>query len=566
MTQPLSLKPKSKIIIDDNEYLPLSLKSKGKPKEEKEKSNSFKEQAQAFASSTPTQAALGLSQAVTSPLDLFKMYLQGEALAALDEAEEVAAKYGKPFDREKEQEKIMAGLEYLPTQSLAEQLFEEKTGISTEPKDRTSKVLRGLFEFVGLAKGKPLKTPKLEAKKLVPEQQALRETAEEFGLRKFTGVENEKPPAITPVVSPKRQEKLSKELSETTKKAVNDVISEKIPVKKMKESGVNLQDAYTAAYDATRKTASEMGDKSIDLSNVLDWIETEVKRTKGSSPSLSKQQKIYIDILENEKKNLIPYEKPRQSGKIDLITGKKVPQSTKKTTANQAINQYQNYNDNVKGIWRKPEFSGAENTVKNAYAGLNDQIIKSIEKANPQLGKDLTFANRIFHQSAKLDQVEGIISKSFKDGYSAKRLSKTLENKRERAFLQRNLGPDAVQDLERIAKYGEAAESKVFKELKNPQTVKEYLNKMTPAQLALLVGFKGHAGLAYYIPKAVLSRAQGYLFTRNGTRKDYINFLKQAAQAAPNKAALIMASKKLQKSIEEEFGSENELLDMSREE
>lgn len=558
MTLPpsLRLKEKSTLPIEKREAKqPSSLRPKQKKIEEKEyNERSFKERAQEYASSPSTQVGLGLTQALTSPLDLIKMYITGEALQGLDEAEDLAFKEGRPFDREKEQQKVLSSLEYLPTQSLAENILEKETGISTEPKDRFSKVLRGISEFAGLTKG-----AKPASKVLGVEEKALKETGVQFDLKKFAGMEKEKTPNITPVVSAKKQEKLTKELGESSKKAIDEIVKEKIPVKKLQEMGTNLEDAYTAAYSSARETAAKVGDKNIDFSNVVEWANQEIKKTKGSSPSLSKQDRIYIDILNSEKKDLL--QSPRK--KIDLITGKEIPVKPKEVKANQAIKQYQNYNDNVKGIYRKPEFSGSENTVKNAYAGLNEQILKSIEKASPELGKDLGYANKLFHETSKLNQVDNILSKAFKDGYDPNKLARTLFNRRERAFLQRNLGKDAIQDFEKIAKYGQKAEEKIFNNLKNPETVKEYLNNITPAKLALLVGFKSHIGVPWYLAKGAINRMQGYLLTREPTRHAYENFMKEAAQLGKSPAPLFMAAKKLEEAISKEYGSEDNLLKMS---
>lgn len=581
---PSTLRPKNKKIIfqEQNEperdmpqnlssSLPSTLKPKKKEEPKKEKSflndvlfKSVKEIPEGLAG----QIGLGLTQAATAPLDLMKMYLIGEGLTGLEEAQEASEKMGIPFDMEKERQKFLSAMEYLPTQTLAEEFLEKQTGVSTKPKDRFSKVMRGAAEFAGLAP-KGAKIPKLQPKSLSAEGHALRETGEQFGLRKFAGMEAEKAPTITPIVSTEKEAKLASELGETSKKAIEDIIEQKIPVKKMRDMGINLEHAYDVSYSAARKTANEMGDKHIDFSNVLKWIDQEVKKTKVSSPSLSDSQKAYINILKKERSDLtqktIPKKQPvlyGPSGEIITKTEKsKIVQ--KPLTADQSLNQIKNFNSNVKGIYRKAEHSGVEEAVKSAYSGLNEQLIKSIEKANPKLGKEITFANKIFHEGSKLDQVEGILKKSFSDGYNPKKLANTLSTKRNRQFLERSLGKNGIQDLERIAKYGQKAEEKIFNQLKNPQTVKEYLTNMTPTQLALLAGYKAHAGAIYYMGKSALQRMQGLLFTRNSTKKNYIQFLKEASQLGSNPAPLFMSARKLQKSIEEEFGSEEEIMKMS---
>jgi len=547
--------------------LPPSLKLKEKKEEPKEEKSFLNDVVLKSIKEIPEnlsgQIGLGLSQALTSPLDLMKMYIIGEGLSGLEEAEELAWKSGEPFDMEKSKANFLEAMEYLPTQQLAEEFLEKQTGVSTKPKDKFASVMRTAAEFAGFpVKGS--KTPKLKTKELGKEASALRETAEEFGLRKFAGMESEKTPSITPIVSAEKEKKLAKELGETSKKAISDMPHLKLPIKKMRDSGVNLNEAYDVAYSQANKTASNMGDKNIDYSNVVDWIEKEIKKTKSSAPSLSSAEKAYIYVLNKEKKSLIPSSKPS----FDLITGKKLPETLKDMNGTKALKQIKNNNSNVTSIWRKPEFAGSENAVKNAYAGINEQLVKAIEKASPELGKEISFANKIFHEGSKLDQVEGILKKSFSDGYNPKKLSTVLEGKRSRAFLERSLGKDSVKDLERIATYGKEAEKKIFDNLKNPKTVKEYLTNLTPMQVGLALGGKAHVGAPFYIAKSVLHRIQGNLFTRNSTKKDYIQFLKDTAKfgSQPKSKILANSARKLNKSIKEEFGSEEELIEMSNKE
>lgn len=551
----------------ENEERPISDLGINEQEEQSKESTPIKDIIQETLQGTGGQIALGLTQAATAPLDLVKMYLIGEGLSGLEEQQEASEREGIPFDMESAKQKFLSAMESFPTQSLAEEYLEKETGISTKPKDRFSKVLRGLAEFAGMTP-KGVKTPKLQPKSLDAEGKALRETADKFGLRKFAGMESEKPPPITPIVSEKKQAKLSSELGESTKKAIDNIIDQKIPVKKMRDMGINLDEAYDVAYSTARQTASKMGNEHIDFSNVLKWADQEIKKTKASSPSLSDSQKAYINILRKEKSSLTEKITPPKTPTLygpsgEVITTQAKPKIIQKPmTAEQSLNQIKNFNSNVKGIYRKAEHSGVEDAVKSAYAGLNEQFIKSIDHANPSLGKEITFANKIFHEGSKLQQVEGILNKSFSDGYNPKKLSRTLEGKRNRSFLERSLGKGSIQDLERIAKYGQEAEKKVFDQLKNPKTMKDYLEKMTPMELGLLVGYKSHVGIPIHLTKGALHRIQGHLFTRNSTKKDFIGFLKEASKMGSSPAPLFYAAKKLEKAIKDEFGSEEDLMDL----
>lgn len=589
---PSTLRPKKKFQEERSEfddqtqqmqYFPSTLRPKNKQEEIKfdnskqEKSflndvllKSAKEVGQGPAG----QIALGLTQAATSPLDLVKLYLTSEGLQGLEEAREAHERMGIPFNPEEAQQKFLEAMEYFPTQQLAEEWLNNQ-GIDTKPKGRFEKFLRGLSEFAGLTNLQPkgINLPKLQSKALSAEGQSLRNTAEKFGLRKFAGMEAEKGPSITPIVSAEREAKLTSELGETSKKAIDDIISQKIPIKEMRDKGVNLTQAYNVAYDSARQTAKKMGNENIDLSNVLTWINQEIKKTKGSSPSLSDPKRAYINVLRKERDRLTETVTPKKQPTLfgpsgEILTKEVKPKRVQKAmTADQALNQYQDFNANVKGIWKKPEFAGSESAVTNAYSGLNEQFIKAIQKSNPQLASELEFANRLFHNTSKLNQTEKILGKSFANGYDPKKMHNILSGERNRKFLERNLGRESVVDLERIAKYGKEAQTKVLDKLKNPKTIKEYLSSMTPMQLGLLMAGKAHVGSVYYLPKATWQRVKGLLFTRNSTRKDYLRFLKDSSKfgSVPSSQAMIQSARNLQKSIEEEFGSEQALMEMASE-
>lgn len=523
---------------------------------------------------TAGQIALGLTQAAASPLDLAKLYLTAEGLQGLEEAREAHERMGIPFNPEEAQKKFLEAMEYFPTQQLAEEWL-NKQGVDTKPKGRFEKFLRGLSEFAGLTNLQPkgVNLPKLQPKSLSTEGQSLRNTAEQFGLRKFAGMEAEKGPSITPIVSAEREAKLTSELGETSKKAIDDIISQKIPIKEMRDKGVNLTQAYNVAYDSARQTARKMGNENIDLSNVVTWINQEIKKTKASSPSLSDPKRAYINVLKKERDRLTETVTPKKQPTLfgpsgEILTKEAKPKRVQKSmTADQALNQYQDFNSNVKGIWKKSEFAGSESTITDAYSGLNDQLIKSIQKVNPQLASELEFANRIFHNTSKLNQTEKILGKAFSNGYDPKKLHTILSGERNRKFLERNLGRESVVDLERIAKYGKEAQTKVLDKLKNPKTVKEYLSSMTPMQLGLLMAGKAHVGSVYYLPKAIVNRIQGLIFTRNSTKKNYIQFLKDASKlgSVPSSQLMLKSAKNFQKSIEEEFGSDEELMNLAQE-
>lgn len=564
---------------------------------------------QSVASHPITQGLLGAAKYFTWPLDVLKMAMVGEGLTDLDEIEEAFQRAGKPFDREDYINKVKELGESIPTQQFIEDLVKEKTGIDLAPKGTGSKIIRkgaeilttgpkGLIrepakqiakratgaiagaataeglkaagapetlgDIIGFAlggaaggKGKPVK--------LTTEAKRLTEIGEKHGLRKFEGIQRETPPSNA-VVSSKKQARITKELSDTSRSAIDKVIEGKLPIKKLRESGVDLKTAYTAAYDQAQGTAKQLGSSNVDVTNVLDFIKNKQNKIKQSAPSLSNQDKVVLGELDKQYKQLT--QAPKKQATILGPSGQPLPQSAKRaqkpTTAEQSLDQYRNFNEEVEGIYRKTQFTGSENAVKNMYEELKSEWIKSIEKTSPKLADELKFANRIYHQTSNLNMVESIMAKSFKDGYNPNKLISSLGNTKNKALLERSIGKDAVQDLMDIAKYGQKAEEKVLSQLKNPKTVGQLLSEMSPLKLGLLslkhgVNYKLYGlPLAYDISKGIVHRAQGALFTRPATRKSYTSYIKHAV--SPESAAFKKASRELTKSIVDEYGSEDDFM------
>ena len=579
------------------------------PQNENEPQESF---AQSVASHPITQGLLGAAKYFTWPLDVLKLAMRGEGLTDIDDIEEAFERAGQPFDRQDYINKVHELTESVPTQQFIEDLVKEKTGIDLAPKDKTSKIIRQGAEILATGPRGLIKEPakqiakrtagaaagaatseglkevgapetladiigfslggavggKSQAAKLTPEAKKLTQTAEKHGLRQFEGMQREVAPKNA-VVSPKKQAQLTQELSETSRQAIDRVIEGKLPIKKLRDSGVDLESAYTKAYDQASKTAKQFDSRSpkgVDLSGLLDFIKKKRQQIKASAPSLSDVDKKVIGELNEQYRQLTTAPKKNQT--ILGPTGQSIPQSTKRIpksmTAEQALDQYKNFNENVKGIYRKAQFTGAESAIKNLYGEMNSKLIQSIEKVNPQLAQELSFANRIFSQTSNLDLAEGIMSKAFSGGYNPKKLNTILGGKTNKAMLSRALGKDAVKDFADIAAYGMKAEEKVLSQLKNPKTVGQFLSSMSPLKLGLLslrhsLNYKLYGiPLAFDIGKGIIHRAQGALFTRPTTRKSYVNYLKHAV--SPESAAFKKASRELTTSIIDEYGSEEDFL------
>lgn len=578
-----------------------------KPDEKEAPEEDGKEPEESFwqkvVSNPVTQTILGAVQGLTAPLDILKMFITGEGLTDLDELEEAYRKQGIPFDREDYIQKVFQLAEYVPTVSGAQKLVEEKTGLDLGPKDTASKILRTGTEIAtsgpaGLAKqgakqlavqgakrlgtgvaaagagqiAKELGVPEpaadigsyilggiANARKqplpLGPKQAETKAFAEKHGLRKFGGLEGEKP--LKNAVSPKSNiTEAAQELSETSKKAIEKIIADKIPVAKQRAMGIDLREAYTKAYAKSNNTAKaiDSGNKTgaINLDSLATNIKDKIKNIQNSAPSLSPSDQVAIKELKKQYKALTD-----KNATTNIYTGKKI-------TAEQALDQYKNFNEEVSGIYRKPEFTGSEEVIKNLYGELKSDLINSIEQSSPELAKELRFANKIYSETSKLDQVTKLTEKAFEDGYDPNKLNKILGSKRNRQFLERDLGKDAVKEIQDIAKYGMQADKYVLKAIKEPKTVAQLAAELTPAKAMLLLA-KGAALtkmipiLGYDLGKTIAQRAKGAMMLSPKGRHSYSEFLKHSI--SPESAAFKKASRDLSQAIEDEYGSEKEFLE-----
>lgn len=622
MTLPSSLRRKEAPVEDKPiPGLPSSMRPK-QPKESKGKS----------ALRTGYQPISGYLKKFTYPADILQMAGIGEALDPefIEDLRRIHEREGIPFDEAKYREKVAEAAKAFPTQSNIERSVEEKTGLPLEAKTGLQKafnlggtaagfqpgnliqkgaaaltapgvselaqalgVPESIAELGGLAAAGGVSSGKLVEKTLAPEQQALRQIAEKHKLPTYAGMEVETP-KVSPVVSPKRQEKLAGELAQKSEQAIDEVITKQLPLNEAEKLGVSPEALYERSYQRMEETAKNIDKeiaeyeklrkqgaseeilkqtkgvkKPIDIQPVLDWIKREASKIEKSAPSLSTPDKIRLKILRDEYKSLSTKPTPPSPEAVKLldIHGKPLVRAKKKRepkeiNASQTIDQTRNYNENVRDLYRKPEFTGAQQEVRETYAQLNDQLQHAIKQSGEtDLARQLWFGNQVFHESSKLKQVQNILSPALEHGYNSSKMASVLRNKSNKKFLERSLGKGAVKDLIDIAHYGKQAENTVFKRLKNPKTLGEYVSNLTPMKAALL--FFKHASLPGVAmlgetTKGTSQRLAGLLFTRPGTRKAYVNFLKGAMSA--QKGVFEKASDALTKAIDEEFGNEENLL------
>lgn len=523
------------------------------------------------------QSGLGLAQSFTWPLDILKIGMVGEGLTGIDEIEEAYKKAGKEFDRDKYIQTVMEQGEFIPTQELLERTIDKYAGTNlTEPKTKTGKFFRKLFFIGRLSKGKGLTKEALkkgtkagvtaasttavlreagapeivadlggdfaggvatlekQARKFSPEAQKIIETGEKHGLplMEFMVEERAFPNAK---ISPKRKAAFEKDLGMTTDEAIKRITEEKIPISKLRAQGKDLEVLEDEAYEKATALA-KANPKKLDTKELVSDIDREIARIKSLAPSPSDAQKAAIKILEAEK--------------VSLAKGG--------ANTEQLINQTKNYNSNVKSIYKKAEYSGVEDEVKNSYAFLNDRIRNTIEK---QAGKEVIdahkAANTIFGQNAALARTEGNILKAFPNGeYSAKKLNQVLNAKGTGAQLRKDLGEEGVKELRQIAEYGQRAQNATT------QYANSAKNKFKVGDWGPLAGFLlakvPPVGAAAVAAKPMWDYVRGHLLMRPVTRKAYANIMKNAANGSFSNMAKDFAV--IESEIIKEYGSIDEFM------
>lgn len=538
------------------------------------------------------QSAAGLGQAFTYPLDILKIAMVGEGLTDIDELESAFEKAGKPFNRDKYVQNVMEMGEFIPTQALLERTIDKYAGTNIEhPKTRTGKFFNKLFFLGGLLRGKGLgkaaksgvagatttaalreagapefvselagdvtggvATLERKARQFSPEAQKIIDLSEKHGLPLMEFM-IEDTSGSSAKITASRKAAFEKELGMSTQEAITKIIEEKIPISKLRAEGKDLHVLEEEAYEKATTLAKE-NPTVVNTEELVGDIDREIARIKAGSPSPSNAEKAAINVLENEKQALTNAPKKAKSeilgpdGKpVNPVSDKRTP---KETSVEQLIEQTRKYNSNVKGIYKKPEFSGSEDEVRQAYAFLNDRIRNTVER---QAGKEVVEAHRaaniIFGQNASLARTEGLISKSFKnDQFSAKKLNQLL-NSRQGAILRRDIGEEGVKELRQIAEYGEKAQKSTT------QFANSAKHKFKVGDWGPLAGFvlakAPPVGVAAAAAKPIWDYTKGYLLTRPVARKTYANILKNAANGSFSNMAKDFAT--LESEVVKEFGS-----------
>lgn len=514
-----------------------------------------------------TQPVLGVSQAFTWPLDLLKLGMVGEGLSGLDELEEAHQKAGKEFDRQKYIKAVAEQSEFIPTQELLEGGLEKLTGWDlTHPKSDTGKTIRKFFTILGFLRGKGLTkaatgatvgaatTAGLRAagapdivseiggdiagfgkdalvkgaRKLTPEAAKLEQVATKHALPLMEALVKDELPRGAKITAG-RKKALEKKLGQSTEEAINAIIEDKIPVAQLRKQGQDTKVLEELAYDHAANVAQNYPNE-IPLTSLAADIDQEIARVKSLSPSPSDAKKAYIKVLENEKEAL----------------------TSGKSNAAQLIEQTRDYNSNVKKIYKKPEHSGVEEEVKNAYGFLNDRIRSTIEREGAsEVVAANRAANKLYAENVTLERTQGQLMKAFNNGeYSAKKLHQVL-NSKQGAILRRDLGDQAVKELREIADLGTKAQNATA-QFANSAKHQFDLKEFGPIAGFILAKIP-KVGAALIATKPMADYVRGYLLTKPATREVYHNIIKNAANGSFKPMAADFA--RIESQIVEDFGS-----------
>lgn len=521
-----------------------------------------------------TQGARGIAKAFTWPADIMKVAMIGEGLSDLDELEESFHKQGKPFDREKYVKDVFELAQYVPTQDLAEQGFEELTGLSLQPKTKLGEGARQAAEIasftpggiakkltsgalgaatthtlkeVGFSKGKAEAfgdiagfSPSIVGKsagKLTKQAEKQLKVAEKHGLPFLKYMTKERLPRVKGRISQNAEKRINDQFKMSTEEAIDKLITGEIPLKRYQDRGVNLDTLAERLYSRAERKAAK-NNTPLKTENIVKDIDKEINRIKALAPSPSDSQKAAIDILERER-DVMKISNP---------------------TPEQLINQHKNYNADMKAIYAKPEFNGKEEQVRKTYEFLKNQLVSTMENQGAKdVSEAFKAANKLYHKKSALDQSENIIEKAF-DGekYNPKKLQKLLHSK-DGNYLRRNLGESAVKEIEEIAKYGKEAQEKIkqFAEINTSPVINEIRSWGKLGFATFLPHNLAAVGIAF-VP-AVAKRIQGALLTRPATREAYRVTLKHAADGAFNLLKKDFA--KLEKEVEKEWGTVDDFID-----
>lgn len=432
------------------------------------------------------QAALGISKAFTWPLDILKLAVIGEAYSGMDEFKRAYERNGEVFDESAYIRGVKEQAEFVPTQELMEGMISKNLGIETKPKTKSGKVINKFFYLktmaarpllrgnrvagdlpsimgrsagagavgVGTAEGLKAAGANETASEIIGDvvsgavphvgsvvrnindrARILRDIADRHGLP-FSEFMMRMYLPKGPKISPARRLALETELGMSSEEAIRRVIEGQIPLSQLRRRGLSLDvlenDVYAYLRDLVRRN-----NYTANIDVVINDIEREIMRIQNRAPSQSVEEAAKIRILQQERFRLI----------------------NSRPSVEQLITQTENYNSNVKDIYRLPEAQGVEEGYRQAYGFLNSSIHDLIERtAGPEVAAASVSARTMFGQNAQLIRTDNLINKCFAYGEYNPTLLRSVLTSQEGALVARDLGEQAIREIRDIANFGARAQ------------------------------------------------------------------------------------------------------------
>lgn len=526
------------------------------------------------------QGSLGVASAFSWPADFLKLAMMGEALDPEDlvRYEEIAQREGVPFDRTKYIKSVASASEFIPTQELLERGI-SAAGFDLQPKTDLGKKIRQFFTIATFNKGSlarratagataALTTSALESagvndtaaaiagdvvglaagsigkkvpKVIDPETERLLKFAEKAEIPFYEGMLEAGKPAKNAKISERNATILKQRFDKSVEDVIDNVLANKISVKQLRDAGVDLE---AMAADIFESVKDEIREIPFSVAPMVDNIDYQIIRIREKAPVPAEADVALINKLQNIRSGLVEGE-----SKI-----------AKTITGEQLINQYQNFNRDLKVIYKSPEFSGKENTIRTGLEELKEVMIRLMEnEGSPEAATLFRKGNSIWKGERDLTTAEGIIGKFIVDGQLQPGRLRTMLRTRDGKMLGRIIGPDGIQTLENISKIADRAETNIFKAVRSGLVTKEDLLKLG-GLMAFVMKVPASAKLGIMTTK-VAPYVRGHLLTRPATRIAYENALQSAAR---NDIKAFKADMdRLNQVVINQFGSIDELVDQA---
>lgn len=456
------------------------------------------------------QVALGAAKAhpISWGLDLFKLASDAASQNVLAEI----AENDPDLIREVAEKSRSESIEKLPTQEMAEQLIEEKTGLPLTAKTGGDEAIRFIST---LGASGVLKSAAKQSKRLIPANKVT-ETMKS-GLTKLKSVEAAHPERG--IITSARQEKAISKLNEEAADLTQKSVEKHVPVAKQ------IQEGHDFNFNAKFKPLEESMIKAnpdIDITPMSRFLSETSKKYRG----------LPKELLATDSKKVL-----------------KEASAYRNNPQTQGANLYKLYrinNKKLNSIYEQRLLHGKQQEYADFLVDMNKSIAQSFENTLPKNGAWITEFKQLNKQfgdvqkaNKTLSQLENVLNGEA----TPSNIKKLASNPQAQKKLALSMGDEGAKEVIQISKDLKMAQDSIKKMSVKDLTTYE---KILPLSV-ILPGFnipKGVAlaGKAYTYGR----RGYGYLMTRPATRKavkDAVEAVsKHDVQAYKKAAAIIIAS------------------------